>query len=329
MMRDLLASLVPVSGNVDRFPDFAAAAQGVLRLLHNRLGFDLWMVTRTEGDDWIVLHAEDHGYGVKDGTVFRWADTFCIHMVEGRGPRIAPRSELVPSYAEAARHNQYKIGAYVGVPLMRDDGSLFGTLCAIHPAPQPAAIQAEQPLVELLSALLSTILATELRAADEARRAERAQAEALTDSLTGLYNRRGWDQLLDAEEGRCRRYGHPACVLSIDLNDLKAVNDRLGHAAGDDLLRRCARALSSSLRHQDIAARLGGDEFTVLCIECDPVSLQTLVERIRAAFAEQAVAASIGYASRNPAFGLVEALHRADEAMYTEKRCKTPAASPS
>src|SRR5262245_11920788 len=107
----------------DRFPDFAAAAQGVLRLLHNRLGFDLWRVSRTEGEDWIVLRAEDHGYGVEDGTVFRWADSFCARMVEGQGPRIAPRSESVPAYAAAPIGRQVKIGAYVGVPLSRADGS--------------------------------------------------------------------------------------------------------------------------------------------------------------------------------------------------------------
>jgi diguanylate cyclase (GGDEF)-like protein len=307
---------------LDQFPDFASAAQGVLRHLHNRLGFDLWMVTRTEGEDWIVLNAEDHGYGVTDGTVFRWADSFCAHMVEGRGPRIAPRSDVIPVYADAPIGRQVKIGAYVGVPLTREDGSLFGTLCAIHPAPQPAAIKAEQPLVELLSSLLSTILTAELRTAEEARRAERAQAEALTDPLTGLYNRRGWDQLLAAEEERCRRFGHPACILSIDLDDLKSVNDSQGHAAGDDLLRCCGEALRSSLRQQDIAARLGGDEFAVLCVECDPVSLRPLVERLRAALAEHTVQASLGCASRHPALGLIQALHQADEAMYAEKRLK-------
>lgn len=88
----------------------------MLRLLHNRLGFDLWMVTRTEGDDWIVLHAEDHGYGIQDGTVFRWADSFCARMVEGEGPRIAPRSDAVPAYAAAPIGSQVRIGAYVGVP---------------------------------------------------------------------------------------------------------------------------------------------------------------------------------------------------------------------
>jgi len=312
-----MQQVIPEPG---RFLDFATAAQEVLRLLHNRLGFDLWMVTRTEKDDWIVLNAEDHGYGVTDGTVFRWADSFCFHMVTGEGPRIAPRSDSVPAYAAAPIGRQVKIGAYVGVPLNRADGSLFGTLCAIHPAPQPAAIQAEQPLVELLSGLLSTILITELRAADEQRRAERAQAEALADSLTGLYNRRGWDQLLAAEEERCRRYGHPACVLSIDLDGLKTVNDSLGHAAGDDLLRRCAEILRSAIRQQDVAARLGGDEFAILCVECDLPGVRGLIERIRTAFAASGIGASLGVASRDPARGLVHAVEQADQAMYAEKR---------
>ena len=71
------------------YTDFESASRAVLAFLHDRLGFDLWMVTRTEGDDWIVLQSEDHGYGVKDGTVFRWADSFFSQMVLGRGPCIA------------------------------------------------------------------------------------------------------------------------------------------------------------------------------------------------------------------------------------------------
>ena len=74
------------------FSDFDAAAHSVLEFLYHRLSFDLWMVTRTEGDDWIVLQALDHGYGVKEGSVFRWADSFCSQMVLGLGPCIAPRS---------------------------------------------------------------------------------------------------------------------------------------------------------------------------------------------------------------------------------------------
>lgn len=139
--------------------DFEGAAHAVLSFLHLRMGFGLWMVTRTEGEDWIVLQAEDHGYGVTEGTVFRWADSFCSRMVEGDGPRVAPDSDSVPAYATAAIGRHVKIGAYVGVPLRRGDGSLFGTLCAIDPQIQAESIVEEQQLIELLAGLLSTLLA--------------------------------------------------------------------------------------------------------------------------------------------------------------------------
>lgn len=75
------------------------------------------MVTRTEGEDWIVLPAEDRGYDVKEGDVFRWTDSFCSQMVEGRGPCIAPQSDLIPAYANAPIGQQVSIAAYVGLPL--------------------------------------------------------------------------------------------------------------------------------------------------------------------------------------------------------------------
>lgn len=306
--------------DIQPFADFGAAASAVLAFLHTRLGFDLWMVTRTEGDDWIVLQKEDYGYGVKEGTVFRWADSFCSQMVLGRGPRIAPRSAAVPAYATAPIARQVTIGAYVGVPLRRGDGSLFGTLCAIHPAPQPDIIATDLPLVELLAALLSTILETDLHASEQARQAERAQYEALSDALTGLYNRRGWDQLLAAEDSRCHRYGHPACVVSIDLDGLKAVNDTEGHASGDALIGRAGSALRASVRQQDIVARVGGDEFAVLGVECDRSGADVLVQRLRAALVDAHVDASIGFAMRTPPGGLAQAWQEADAAMYVCKR---------
>ena len=119
------------------FPSFEIAAEATLRFLHSRLGLDLWMVTRTDNKDWIVLNALDQGYGVQKGSVFHWADSFCSRMTEGLGPRIAPDSDEIPVFREAPIGRQVKIGAYVGIPLTRGDGSLFGTLCAIDPDPQP------------------------------------------------------------------------------------------------------------------------------------------------------------------------------------------------
>ncbi len=301
---------------------FEAAGRAALAHLHHRLGFGLWMITRTQGQDWIVLQSDDHGYGVAPGEVFPWADSFCSQMVRGNGPRIAPDSDIVPAYAVAPIGQRVPIKAYIGVPLTGADGSLFGTLCAIDPAPQPNAITGEQELVELVASMLSTILAAELNLADEVRRAERLQVQAHVDPLTQLSNRRAWDQLLAKEEERCRRYGHPAAVLAVDLDALKGVNDSAGHAAGDALIVRAAQALREVAREIDTVARLGGDEFGMIVVECDNTGADVVLERIREAFARHQVQASVGMAMRSPAMGLALAWQEADARMYANKRAK-------
>ncbi|MBD1876227.1 sensor domain-containing diguanylate cyclase [Nodosilinea sp. FACHB-131] len=299
--------------------DFNTAALAVLTHLHDRLGFDLWMVTRTEGEDWIVLQANDTGYGVKAGDVFRWSDSFCSRMVKGEGPRIAPTSETVVAYAEAPIGQQVKIGAYVGVPLLKEDGTLFGTLCAIDPLPQPQVIQQELPLIELLAQLLSRILHADIKSAEQARLAEHLQTEALTDGLTGLYNRRGWDQLLDSEEERCAIYGYPASIIVIDIDDLKAINDSQGQAAGDQILRRTGDLLRQITRKQDTVARIGGDGFAILCVECPLVEGELIKHQLEQALSESQLHASVGIAGRHPSQGLRWAWANADRAMYSRK----------
>ena len=137
--------------------------------------------------------------------------------------------------------------------------------------------------------------------------------------MTGLYNRRGWDQLVESEEVRCARYGHPACVLSIDLDGLKGINDRGGHAAGDLLLKRAAKVINMSLREHDVAARTGGDEFLVLGVECGGEDAQTLCQRVAEALKNADVRASVGMARRIPKLGLSAATQAADALMYARK----------
>lgn len=300
--------------------NFESAGSAVISFLHRRLGFGLWMVTRTQGEDWIVLQTEDHGYNVAPGTVFRWADSFCSEMVKDNGPRIAPDSDSVPAYAAAPIGRQVNIGAYVGVPLTDADGGLFGTLCAIDPSPQSKQVEEEQELVELLAGLLSTVLQSDLRAIEAMRSAERLKVEAQTDSMTGLLNRRAWDQLLAKEEERCRRYGHSAAVLMIDLDGLKQVNDTLGHETGDELIVRAAAALRAAGRDVDVVARLGGDEFAILAVECDDAGAEAIAQRVCQGLENAKAPASIGKAIRGNGSGLSEAVRRADQLMYQEKR---------
>jgi diguanylate cyclase (GGDEF)-like protein len=306
--------------NSAEFKNFEEAGQAVLKFLYQKFGFNLWMITRTEGDDWIVLQSEDNGYNVQPGQVFRWADSFCSHMVQGKAPRIAPRSEDIPLYVNAPIAKQVEIKAYIGQPLTKEDGSLFGTLCAIDPKPQSEAITKEAGLIDLLGQMLSYILQGELREVEQIRQRERFKEEALNDSLTGLFNRRAWDNLIGLEEERCKRYGHPTAILMIDLNNLKTVNDSLGHTAGDELIQKAATALKGCVRSNDIVARLGGDEFAILSIENNQINAENLVNRVLQVFAEANISAAIGLAMRNPLNGLLKALQEADEKMYAHKK---------
>src|SRR5690606_4221006 len=167
--------------------------------------------------------------------------------------------------------------------------------------------------------VLSYTIQAELKADEHIRKAERFEMEALSDPMTGLFNRRAWDELIAKEEERCKRYGHPTAVLMIDLNDLKITNDNLGHAAGDELIQRMALTLKNTVRNNDIVARLGGDEFAVMTIETNLEHAEKLVSRIQSAFTKDGISAAIGLAMRNPAYSLHTAIIEADENMYQNK----------
>ena len=301
------------------FKNFEEAGQAILKFLSQRFGFKLWMITRTEGDDWIVLLSEDNGYNIKPGQVFHWADSFCSHMVQNNAPRIVPYSPDIQVYTDAPINKLVTIKAYIGQPIFKEDGSIFGNLCAIDPEPQSKILLEDAPLFELIAKVLSYTIQAELKTAEYIRKAERFEVEALSDPMTGLFNRRAWDQLIHLEEERCKRYGHPTAVIMIDLNGLKVTNDTLGHAAGDELIRRMALTLKDIVRSNDIVARLGGDEFAVLSIETNLESAEKLVIRIQDAFSHANISAAIGLAMRNPTYGLSAAIEAADIKMYKNK----------
>jgi diguanylate cyclase len=165
--------------------------------------------------------------------------------------------------------------------------------------------------------------------ADEAaRRAEHAQSEALTDGLTGIFNRKGWDALVTREEDRCRRYGYPACVFVVDLDGFKEINDTLGHSAGDSVLQRVAECLKRAFRSSDVVARTGGDEFSILAIECDEAQGEELLKRTNATLVQHSIAASVGLGYKTAA-RFVDVWKLADEAMYVAKGRRRSLAPPA
>lgn len=111
----------------------------------------------------------------------------------------------------------------------------------------------------------------------------RVRENAEHDGLTGLFNRRSFDQRMDAERARLERYGHPLALLLIDVDHFKSINDRFGHEAGDAVLRAVARVVQAGVRDVDMTARFGGEEFAVLLPETRPDAAGDVAERLRAA----------------------------------------------
>lgn len=138
------------------------------------------------------------------------------------------------------------------------------------------------------------------------------------DPLTGVPNRRAWETQVPQAIEEAERTGAPLGVALLDLNDFKAVNDTLGHDAGDRLLREVAAAWRSQLRDSDLLARLGGDEFAVLLPDCGEQDLRELARRLRTALRYDA-GCSVGAVTWMPGESVEEVLRRADAALYRDK----------
>ncbi len=154
------------------------------------------------------------------------------------------------------------------------------------------------------------------------KRETQAKQEGMTDMLTSLLNRRGWDQAVREGEARCRKENLNACVIVIDLDGLKRINDTEGHARGDEFIRRAANALKLGARRDDVLARLGGDEFASLSVGCLPEHGTEILKRLSVALGKANVPASLGYAMRDLAGSISGAFQEADQAMYTHKRAR-------
>lgn len=154
---------------------------------------------------------------------------------------------------------------------------------------------------------------------------ERLARMTRRDALTRLHNRRHLLERLESELARVRR-GHPLAVLMLDLDGFKAVNDDLGHLAGDETLRRVAQALREQVRETDVVGRYGGDEFLALLTDADPDEVARVAERLRASVAQcgvvdddHRVTASVGVAIATDDDDASSVINRADDNTYRAK----------
>lgn len=265
---------------------------------------------------------------------------FCEHAVNAPEDLMVVRDTLSDSRFAG---NPLVLGEpgirfYAGAPLMFEEGTAIGTLCVIDRVPrdlsdeQRAALTALSRQVVVLLQLRrrnAELDATRTRLLHTQQELERACAllaqDAATDALTGLVNRRALDATLaDYARGEFGRDGDIA-VAMLDIDHFKRVNDTLGHAAGDEVLRALGKIVRQSLRGIDLACRYGGEEFVLLMHDTTLAAARTVLERIRRRILGHrgpvpftvSIGLVAGRIERDPVATLIE---RADQALYRAKR---------
>ena len=172
---------------------------------------------------------------------------------------------------------------------------------------------------------------TKLRAMTESlsARSETFEYAALTDSLTGMQNRRYFDDALKEYLREFARIGKPVGLMVLDLDHFKAINDTHGHDVGDEVLREVSRCLKDFTRYHDVVARVGGEEFAIVAPNMDAALLAKLAERIRKAVGQLTIASgnvrlkvttSIGLVIWDGRESALQMYRRADRLLYEAKR---------
>lgn len=218
------------------------------------------------------------------------------------------------------------VGPWAALGLALAAAGAYG-LAATATSGLPTSIQLITTAVNLTVLFLLTYIGSAV--GREQRRARQAALRlSALDSLTGLFNRTSFFSALEGEIARSERTGRGFCVLMLDVDLLKDVNDRYGHHAGDAVLRGVAEAVRTRVRKIDVASRYGGDEFAALLPETDPTGGWVVAEKIRLGVKDQPISGfdfrptvSIGVVSYPPDGRTADALMiSADRAMYASKR---------
>jgi diguanylate cyclase (GGDEF)-like protein len=241
--------------------------------------------------------------------------SFCTHAIMSTRPLLVEDASLDPLFAQ----NQLvtddpHIRSYAGIPLTSPDGYNIGTLCAIDIEPRHFSAQEVAILSNFAKIVMDEI---ELRQI------------ASTDVLTGIMSRRAWLACADKEMHRFDRYGSALSFLIIDIDHFKSINDRFGHAVGDQIIKMVIQSVATQLRQTDCIGRYGGDEFVIALPETRAADAKSLGKRICTSVEAQRFAC-LGDGSCTVSIGVTGvgagetnlglALQRADQAHYRAKR---------
>jgi diguanylate cyclase (GGDEF)-like protein len=237
------------------------------------------------------------------------------------GPPDGPSARTISlsyRYDETAiEQNGSAIRGGLAVPLLFE-GEPIGHLAIFTRSAEAGSDHGQLPELEVLAERAGPAL-------ENARRFGEARTLADFDGLTGLHNRRYFHETLAREVSRANRYGRELSLLVFDLDDFKAINDRIGHLAGDGVLADAAERIREVKRSADVACRVGGDEFAVILPESTVADADHLSQRIQTAISARTLGnagrlrISAGVAELRPTDDAASLFQRADDALYQAK----------
>lgn len=202
----------------------------------------------------------------------RHSGLFCDVAMRGNGALLVPDATEDERFSGSGAANDGMISC-LGMPLLWPDGQPFGSICVMDSRANRYSARYERLLGqfrEIVSAHLALLF-----------QQHELKARNRRDALTGACTRREFFDTGRAELKRARRYGHPICVLLLDFDHFKTINDRFGHAGGDAVLKLLSRRIMDSLRNSDRYYRFGGEEFVIILPHSELEDALRVAERIR------------------------------------------------
>ncbi len=284
-----LSETVPQARTVEQL------TRPLLTLLHRVTGMESTYLTTIDLQKGVqrIEFARNVGeMSIPEGLEVPWEDTLCKRALEEN--RLYS-DNVAQCWGDSQAAQALGIRTYVSAPIRAQDGSVLGTVCAAS-AKQVARSPEVEPMLLLLSSLLGFSLEREtLVTRLQATNTELATL-ALTDALTGLYNRRAVMSEVKRVLALAKREGRYVVVGMVDLDGFKSINDTYGHQSGDTFLREVSSNLQTCLRASDVLGRTGGDEFVVIAmgVQVEPAKLPAAMRNAALQLQERLTGATIG-----------------------------------
>lgn len=248
--------------------------------------------------------------------------TVCQLMLATGKPLIVPDFRADPTFDGHPVVPNIPLRFYAGVPILLSPDLVIGSLCVMRQQPGTEHDFDIEPLQDL-----AAIVGDEI---EMGRLNTELTVQSRMDALTGLANRRSFDEALLRAESRCRRTGEPLSLLMIDIDHFKLLNDKLGHQAGDEALQKVGAVLAGVFhRKEDTVARYGGEEFAAILPASSPEGALKMAEKIRSELraaeivhpTRGIVSISVGVSTQTGrAIEREKLLGEADAALYEAKR---------